>query len=118
MGVKSAAGLQTSFAEHERKSRPMMRAIAGAKLETQTGTEEGRRKYGTLLTAAVCGRGDDDPAAEPSVKRTANFLDVPEGDILSALQRAKRLNPARDPEEAIRKDGYWYESPRGENSVT
>lgn len=110
MGVKSAADLQTSFAERERKLRPMLRAIADAKLEMQTGTEEGRQKYETLLTAVVYGRGDTDPSAETSAKRTANCLDVPERDILSALKRAKRLDRDLDPEEAIRKGIYWYES--------
>lgn len=75
-------------------------------------TNEGRRTFQTLLTAAAHG-GDGD--MKLSLKRKSEIVGVHPDHLTSARRRVQSLEPDTLPTEAMENGAYWF-NPRGKRS--
>jgi hypothetical protein len=100
--------------KEQRDSRDTLEMVAGtrkalAAASTQGRTNEGRRTFQTILTAAAF---DGDGPSRISSKRKAELLGVHPEHFVSANKRVSRLRSDIAPAEAIGEGGYWFQ-PRG-----
>ena len=112
-GVGAADQLRKKQNE-ESEGREMLAATrkALAAASTQGRTNEGRRTFQTILTAAAF---DGDGPSKVTAKRKAELLGVHPEHFVGANRRVARLRSDLAPEEALAEGPYWFQ-PRGKRS--
>ena len=112
-GVGAADQLRKKQNE-ESEGREMLAATrkALAAASTQGRTNEGRRTFQTILTAAAF---DGDGPSKVTAKRKAELLGVHPEHFVGANRRVTRLRSDLAPEEALAEGAYWFQ-PRGKRS--
>ena len=88
------------------------KALAAASIQGRT--NEGRRTFQTILTAAAI---DGDGPSRVTAKRRAEHLGVHSEHLVGAKKRVRRLRSDLTPSLAMDEGAYWFQ-PRGKRSDT